>query len=207
MTRTLLPLLALALSCSCPNGDEPEPVAPVAEPPPPPERVSITRLRGVVTNGDQGLRFRACDAEQDLRVTGSAADEVREVHGRLSTDGGQASVYVEVVGAVRTEGAAGGMVAVESLQVALPEAGTPFCEYDASYLYKAQGNEPFWNATLTDGNLRFEALDGGEPVVLPATAARIHGSTGPAWRAEGEGRTIELKLIPERCWDGSSSPG
>ena len=206
MTRALLPLLALSIACSCPTQEPGAPVeAPaVVSPPPPPERAPITRLRGLLSRGEHGLLFRACDAEEELRVVGSASEEALQVHTELSGDSGQERIYVEVVGAMRSKGTGGGMVAVESLQVALPEAGSSFCEYDASYHYKAHGNEPFWNVTVVGGELRFEAMDADEPFVQPAIEARVPGHSGPAWRAEADGRMLELLLVVERCWDGMS---
>jgi putative lipoprotein len=207
MTRLLLPFVLFATACSCPSGqDEPaqEPEASMATPPPPPP-VPVERIRGDLTvDADGGLHIAVCGGGEPLKVLGSAMGELREALEALEHAQGDPSVPVEVIGATRDQPGGGGMISVESLEVALTPGSTMLCELDASYLYRATGTEPFWSLTVLDGMLRFEAMDLEAPIEIPGTAVRIPGVSAPAWKGAGDGRSLEVELVPERCYDGMS---
>lgn len=207
MRSSLLALLSLLSACACPSEQAPAPAPDATElvAPAPPSRVVVERLRGVVSTGERGLRYQPCDAEQSLTVVGGAAGDLERVVAELMGDSDADGIYVEVVGALRGEGTSGGMVSVERLRMALPEAATSFCDYDAPYGYKAHGNEPFWNATVAVGELRFERLGDEEPFVAPAVERSATGDgSGPSWVVEDPERPLTLSLSPGECRDDMS---
>lgn len=205
MPRLLLPFVGLlAAACSCPHD---KPTAPVDEPlppPPPPAPAPVDRLRGLVTLDAEGPLFTPCGTDISMKVVGSAVDELLQALAQLEVSAGAPPVNVEIIGATRTLSGGAGMASIESLLVVLPPGSTTLCELDASYLYKARGNEPFWSLTVADGSLRFEAMALEAPIDIPATPLRAPGSSGPAWHGEQEGHSLELQLNPERCYDGMS---
>lgn len=207
MRPLVLTLALFATACGCPSGpDEAAQEADATKPgPPPPPPVPVERIRGdlgVDTEG--GLHIAICGGGEPLKVLGSAVGELREALEALEHAPGDPTVPVEVIGATRDQPGGGGMISVESLVVALTPGSTMLCELDASYLYRAHGTEPFWSLTVLDGTLRFEAMDLEAPIEVRGTAVRIPGVSAPAWKGAGDGRTLEVELVPERCYDGMS---
>jgi uncharacterized membrane protein len=206
MHRLALAASLFATACSCPTGqDGPVTETQVTRPtPPPPPPVPVERIRGLVHAEGEHLYLTVCGSEQPSKVLGSAVGQLREALETLEVGPEDPPVNVEVIGATRDQPGGGGMVAVETLQVAVPPGSTALCELDASYQYRASGTEPFWSLSVIGGTLRFEAMDLEAPVEVSATAARVPGSAAMVWRGEGGGRSLELQLLPERCHDGMS---
>ncbi len=194
-------LLAFAISCSCPT-DETEPSGEAAAVDVPPA-VRVDRLRGTLSSSGQDLHLELCKSERPSKVVGGQA-ELREVLEALEHTDDDPPVPVEVIGAVRDQPGAGTMVAVSSVNVALPPGDGALCEFDSSYRYRAHGNEPFWAVTVRGGQMEFSSPDLEVPIEVPAVGAREPGWSGPIWRGEADDRQIELKLEPVRCWDDMS---
>ncbi len=204
MRLALLCLGLLLSACSCPT-DKPavEPDEPAQDGPPP---VPVERIRGELTvDADGGLHIAVCGGGEPLKVLGSAKDELLEALAGLEHRPEDGSVPVEVIGATRDQPGGGGMISVESLLIAMPPGSTGLCELDASYLYTAHGNEPFWGVRVVGTTLVFSSPDLDAPLELPAEAARVPGRLGPMWRSlEGSERSLQLQLDPGRCWDDMS---
>lgn len=204
MRIILLSLAAVLAACSCPS-EQPTPSAvPSSPPPPPPPAAPVDRVRGLVTLEGEAPSFTRCGGEVPMTIVGSAVDELLETMDRLGAASGAPPVAIEMIGATRLLPNGVGLASIESLQVAMPPGSASLCDLDASYLYKASGNEPFWSLTVGEGQLRFEAMALEAPVEIAATPARTPGQSGPAWRGEQDGHSLEVQLSPERCHDGMS---
>jgi uncharacterized membrane protein len=202
MERLSILALALAVGCSCPRQQ-----AGVDRDPPPAERplpVPVERLRGTAFSAEGQVYLTLCGAERPSKLLGPGLDELAEALASLEQEEGGEPVPVEVIGAVRDQPGAGTMVQVSALNLALMPGGPGLCGFDGSYRYRAAGNEPFWSVTVLDGSLRFDAPDLEEPLELVATAFRVPGQSGPGWKGEEGGRSLQLQLIPGRCWDDMS---
>ncbi len=203
MRLTAFVALALTSACSCPRE---KPATVEVQPPPAPTipPAPLERLRGALTVEGEHLYLTLCGAERPSKVLGGGVAELREALGSLERGPDAPPVPVEVVGAVRQSPGGGSMVSVSSLNLAFPPGGGGLCELDASYLYKAGGNEPFWAVTIFEGSLRLDSPALDAPLELPATEAVVPGVRGPAWRGERDGRSLQVQLLPGRCWDGMS---
>jgi uncharacterized membrane protein len=195
-------VLALLAGCFCPRHqaeNDPEP-APAERPLP----VPVERLRGAAFSAEGQIYLTLCGAERPSKLLGPGLEELAEALGYLEQGEGGAPVPVELVGAVRDQPGAGSMVQVSALNLALMPGGPDLCDFDGSFRYRAAGNEPFWSVAVLDGTLRYADPSLEQPLELPATAFRVPGVSGPGWKGEDADRSLELQLIPGRCWDGMS---
>jgi uncharacterized membrane protein len=101
---------------------------------------------------DDELAFRACDADEPLRVEDHTGRDLRRVIEDLGYGSGTVRVHLVLDGARVTE-----------LRVAVPESGVPCAELLPAGEVQARGNEPFWNVTVNGAEARWrspEELDG-----------------------------------------------
>ncbi len=186
---SLLMLLALV---SCTSGDEPADNADPAG--------NLQIVRGYYVFGHEVREFRPCGEEEALWVIDGTA-LLKSLHRELAAGTVPYSkVFVVVAGRVEAppdEGFGadypGAVVVEEVLYAALEGFG---CDFDWNgFLYRAQGNEPFWSLEVTPAGMRL--IRPGHPDLIWAGVEEITILDAVVFRATGDGTRPDVKLYIE----------
>ena len=194
----MLSILLLGFACS---HEAPVPTAPV-QAVPAPAPVSIHRLRGDLLRDGIALAFRPCGEDAPVALQGAALADLEQVYADLAGEDPSAVVGVELTGALRTVGE-GKVLDAAALAVATPPGQAGLCAYDASFGWRASGQEPFWSATVGEDRMSFATPELGAPLDLAVTATRRPGGI-MSFSGELDGHHLDLSLQPARCRDGMS---
>jgi len=178
--------------------------------PKPTEAVRV--VRGYLLEAPGGFAFRPCDDRSEVWLMDRTGGDLAAAYRALGSGPGS-RVFIEVTAGVvgPPDSGAGSRYAtalsVTQLLRAGPAGEGMGCEEPpASYVYRAAGNEPFWNATVTADSILFVEPDPPARLAFRVTAPTRSGSS-VTYRVstEGPGRhVLALTLARGRCVDSMS---
>ena len=183
---------------------------PVENRPKPTEAVRV--VHGYLLESTGGFSFRPCDDRSEVWLIDQTGGDLAAASRALGSGPGS-RLFIEVTAAVvgAPDSGAGSRYAtalsVTQLLRARPAGeGTGCDEPPAPYIYRAAGNEPFWNATVTTDSILFVEPDPPARLAFRATSPERRGAV-VTYRVSADGpnrHTLTLSLERGRCTDSMS---
>ncbi|MGM0560958.1 MAG: hypothetical protein ACQETX_07820 [Pseudomonadota bacterium] len=157
------------------------------------------RMRGHVGHGGQGLVFQSCSAGAPEQLQDGLSDiSLVELLGELGL-GEDRNIFVDLV----VQQQEGSLKATKLIHAAHGE--TKGCDEDPEFLWKANGNEPFWSAQVDVEEARISRL--AETTREWRFSNPVAESQGELWRyslGEADGEPVLLELRRNACRDSMS---
>lgn len=205
-------VLFLVTGFSCNRREET--VFPEAQFPKPTESVRV--VRGYLLEAPGGFSFRPCDDRSEVWLVDRTGGDLTAAYRALGS-GPDRRVFIEVSAGVvgAPDSGAGSRYATalsvtQLLRAGHAGQGAGCDEAPATYVYRAAGNEPFWNATVTTDSVIFVEPDPPARIAFRATVPERNGNlvtyrVATAGAAEGPNRhALTLTLTRGRCTDSMS---
>jgi len=158
------------------------------------EPLRIGTYRGYLIRDPHGSSFRPCGEQQASPIEDRTSGELDRAFQGLAM-GANGKLFVVLRG--YTSGSSGTVIATD-LRRAAPE-GRGCAEDTAVFDFRASGNEPFWDLTISPSGMIFRRLD-AEPVEFPF-AEPASGQDAFRYHSSTASRRIEVALAEKRCID------
>ncbi len=166
-------------------------------------------FRGHLVWGHEVRSFKPCGREVEYWVVDGTGGEVREVYRALTHEPYQ-PLYAELRGILGTSPSTGFGAEYEKqltvLELRRAARETRGCEENLGGIdFRASGNEPVWNVTISRNEIIFSEL-GKRKIIFPHVSPRLSGNRYlyPSRTGEPSPHGIEIIIDEKRCIDSMS---